>query len=244
MRANPGFGELSEAYDLARKKYMQEVIDYILSYKIPKSAILDVGCGTGISTRQLAAHFPHIEGCDIDEKMIQKALEHKTPNIIYKVAPVNKLPFFSSKFGLVTAFGAFHWFCDSSSIREIKRVLCDEGYFIVVNKYGLGNFRAGYKKIVEELSGESIEDVMDYYNPKEILKENNFKDVSSRSFIGSDIFTEEEAFVQMQSMSLYKFIPSSFQEQGIQKLREYARSLCKNGKVEREMETNVIIVKK
>ena len=48
------FGKLRKAYDSGRHDYPQEVMDCILSLAGASSKVLDVGCGTGIATRQLA----------------------------------------------------------------------------------------------------------------------------------------------------------------------------------------------
>lgn len=51
------FGKLSQAYSVARLDYPQEVIDYVISFAYKDAKILDLGCGTGIATRQLAQRF-------------------------------------------------------------------------------------------------------------------------------------------------------------------------------------------
>ena len=68
----PYFGAQRDAYNTARLGYPKEVMSFIFGVMPKHSKVLDVGCGTGISTRQLATYFD-VVGCDIDEKMIEVA---------------------------------------------------------------------------------------------------------------------------------------------------------------------------
>ncbi len=44
----------------------------------PFSLAVDVGCGTGISTRPLVEYFDHVIGCDVSQSQIAKAIEMGT----------------------------------------------------------------------------------------------------------------------------------------------------------------------
>ncbi|MDP2704417.1 MAG: class I SAM-dependent methyltransferase [bacterium] len=70
------FGNLGEEYKKARKGFPQESVDWLwsaLSTENPR--ILDTGCGTGISTRQIAEKGRRVMGSDGDPLMIEKAKE-------------------------------------------------------------------------------------------------------------------------------------------------------------------------
>ena len=127
------FGKLSKAYDSARHAYPQGVMDSIFSNIDASAKVLDIGCGTGIATRQLLQRNTDVTGCDIDSKMIQTANTYGN-SINYYIAPTEKMPFEDAGFDAITSFGAFHWFCDVKSISEIRRVLRKGGFFIVINK--------------------------------------------------------------------------------------------------------------
>src|SRR5256885_7308209 len=43
------------------------------SYRQPMNAIVDLACGTGLLTRQLAAHADRVVGIDISEAMLRRA---------------------------------------------------------------------------------------------------------------------------------------------------------------------------
>ncbi len=51
----------------------------------PHTLAIDVGCGTGNSSRPLVEWFDHVTGCDISEAQIQQAQQVETnPNVSYR----------------------------------------------------------------------------------------------------------------------------------------------------------------
>jgi len=112
------FGKLRNAYASGRKGYSKECMEYISSLVFEGVKVLDLGCGTGISTRQLADVGFSVVGLDSDEKMLEKAKEENKKNISYINAEVSKMPFDNEEFQVITAFGAFHWFRDQESTEK------------------------------------------------------------------------------------------------------------------------------
>jgi ubiquinone/menaquinone biosynthesis C-methylase UbiE len=71
------FDALSKDYDAARRGYPVELFRYLKKILINKDdQILDVGCGTGISTRQLKRYGFRAIGSDKGAEMIQIAKEY------------------------------------------------------------------------------------------------------------------------------------------------------------------------
>lgn len=238
------FGNNSITYDSARKKYPTEVMDYVFSYIDSSDIVLDVGCGTGIATRQLAQKITHLHGSDIDSRMIQTAQTH-SDNITYSVAPTNILPYDASMFDAITSFGAFHWFCDEASISELLRILKDTGTFIIVNKHDTGDFKKKFTTIIELVLGHTApKSVKAAYNPKTILQENNFSQVTEKTFIHIEKFSIQEALAQFQSMSLWDSVPQNKQAYAIQLLTEYLQQTAVQGIVHRNISITVVVGKK
>ena len=234
------FGKLKKAYNSARHIYPHEVMAYVFSLIGTSPKILDVGCGTGIATRQLAQKIENISGCDIDEEMIKTAQDHQD-NIEYCVASVDKLPFADETFDVVTSFGAFHWFYDDKSVTEIKRVVKKNGFFIVVNKNDLSDFRRNYESLVEKLIGEKPPlNVKTNYDPAAIFSKHNFSNVVAERFGHIDEFTIPRAVEQMQSMSLWNLIPEDRKQKALEVFRNHFEKSAKEGIIYRKVEILVV----
>jgi trans-aconitate 2-methyltransferase len=92
---------------------MAEEILSLLEFK-GSERILDVGCGNGKNTSEIAARVPQgsVVGVDASAAMINFAASHydKTdhPNLEFAVANARHLPF-GPEFDLVVSFNALHW---------------------------------------------------------------------------------------------------------------------------------------
>ena len=72
--------------------------------------VLDVGCGDGRITAEIARRVPRgsVVGVDASRRMIELAAEKSKPNLRFEVADARALPF-SREFDLVVSFNALHW---------------------------------------------------------------------------------------------------------------------------------------
>jgi len=236
--ANNFFGENGKKYDSIRQKYPQECIDYI--YELSKGRkILDIGCGTGISSRQLESKGFRVVGIDGDDKMLQVSKEYDD-SIDYIQASAEELPFEDGSYDNVSAFGSFHWFCNAIAVNEIKRVLKDNGIFFVINKWDRGKYYQILKNVLKRFNCEKSESVKNDYTPFEILQENNFRNVSSGSFISFEEYSIDEIASLAQTSALWKFVDSDIRPNVIEELtKEYSKEL-NNGVFIRELEVVVV----
>ena len=72
--------------------------------------VLDVGCGDGRITCEIARRVPngYVVGVDSSRNMIELASNNIRPNLHFEVADGRSLPF-SKEFDLVVSFNALHW---------------------------------------------------------------------------------------------------------------------------------------
>ncbi|MCJ8323682.1 MAG: methyltransferase domain-containing protein [Rhizobiales bacterium] len=148
------FSGLQDIYDAARPTYPPQSIDKLTSFINPDNAeILDIGCGTGILTRQLKAALPgaHIQGCDINSDMIAKA-KQSSVGIHYFENVAEDLPFDADQLDLITVGQAVHWFDRPKFYPEVLRVLKQGGTLALVENnrsWQTDKFFARYEDLLE-----------------------------------------------------------------------------------------------
>lgn len=239
------FGILSDRYDEARQNFPDEVLGYLWSkVRVITPSVLDLGCGTGISSRQLAAHGAVVTGADKDRAMIRVARSKHTPRIHYVVAPVEKLPFDDEEFDVLTAFSAFHWFATPRALLEVKRVLKPNGLFFVANKNDVGGFRQGYQSILRRFINKALPDIKRNYDPESLLKGSDFTDIEKRTFEAKEFFAVPQAVSYLQSVSVWNLVPARLKSVARHSITEYCEMQTVDGKIERRLEVITVLGKK
>ncbi|XP_069058163.1 putative methyltransferase DDB_G0268948 [Pleurodeles waltl] len=135
--------EHAALYQKCRILIPPEIKNLVLSYLEEKKGkpfmlAVDVGCGTGQSTRVLAPHFQKVVGVDISEAQIKEAKKVVGPtNISYCVCPAEELPFEDGSVDLVLSSAAVHYFNIDKFITEVNRVLkpCGCMAFLTYTQY-------------------------------------------------------------------------------------------------------------
>lgn len=117
--------------------------------------VLDIGCGNGKITAEIAARVPRgsVLGVDPSRDMIAFASSHfgsaSRPNLRFAEADVRRLSF-HDEFDLVVSFNALHWVPEQdAALRSIRSALKSEGRAV------LRLVPAGQRKSLEDV----IEDV-------------------------------------------------------------------------------------
>ncbi len=122
------FGATADDYSRHRPGYPEALVDWIAAAaRLPARArIADVGCGTGISTRLLAARGYDVVGIDPNEAMLARATAAAGgPRYQRGEAAATGLP--DASVDLVTVAQAFHWFDVPPALAEFQRVLVAGG---------------------------------------------------------------------------------------------------------------------
>lgn len=133
------FTESAPKYDFATKalslgqdvKWKKILIGMLPDMSAPKC--LDLACGTGDITFELAKKYPEgkIEGIDITDAMLEIAKDkNKYSNITFQNADIADLPYRESTFDIVTGSYALRNAPDIlTALQEISRVLKTGGTF-------------------------------------------------------------------------------------------------------------------
>jgi trans-aconitate methyltransferase len=121
-----------DASEYARQSQLQEAMarEVLALLELKGSErVLDVGCGDGKITTQIAARIPRgsVVGVDASHEMIAFASNHfgsaDQPNLQFQVADARHLPF-QSEFDLVVSFNALHWIPEQDmALRSIRSAM-------------------------------------------------------------------------------------------------------------------------
>lgn len=129
------FTGTAEYYDEFRPGLPQEVVDTILS-KVPVPiALLDLGCGTGRITEQLAPHFKETIGAEPDKdmaKLARKRLEKLPAQILHARAEDVDLPE-GWRASLVLICRAFHWMDQKTVLARLEPVVAEKGVIAILS---------------------------------------------------------------------------------------------------------------
>ena len=95
--------------------------------------VLDIGCGNGKTTSEIAARVPHgaVVGVDASAAMVAFAAAHNDPalhpNLQFAVADARHLPY-QSEFDLVVSFNALHWIPEQAqALQSIRSAVTPAG---------------------------------------------------------------------------------------------------------------------
>jgi SAM-dependent methyltransferase len=124
------FTAAAELYARYRPSYPKALYDWVLETTglAAGAATLDLGCGTGISTRLLAERGLDVVGVDPNEEMLAQARRAGGARYVRGEATATGLP--DASVELVSVAQAFHWFDIPATLRELARVLRPAGHVV------------------------------------------------------------------------------------------------------------------
>lgn len=239
----PEFGKLDK-YDSGRRGYAKEIIDYIallMRNKGGDCTVLDLGCGTGISTRQLHDSGFKVSGVDMDKNMIREALRHNS-GIEYKVGSAENLNLYykGGSFDAVTAFGSFHWFANHTAMKSVRAILRENGLFISVNKDDTGDFRKIFDESVKRVIGHIPKHAKKGYNPVETLRENGFTSIKKVVFDSFELYNLEEVLILAQTLNAWNEVPEELRKKALRELRMRYKDSADEGFYLRKIQSVVV----
>ena len=134
----------TEEYDRFRPSYPSEVFDLLKRFhegRDPPRAAADVGCGTGIFSRQLAVAIPTLDRIECLEANSEMASMAQTRSVGFPTITVTNgfaehIPFKGDSFDIVSAATSANWFNRPLFYTNAARILRDHGSLIVLqNKH-------------------------------------------------------------------------------------------------------------
>lgn len=121
------FGDLARAYVAARPSYPVESVDVLLEGLGDPATlrVADLGAGTGISSRVIAARGPCVYAVEPNAKMRAAAAPEGRVQWVDGTAEATTLPDASAD--VVAAFQAWHWVDHAAGVAEARRILRPRG---------------------------------------------------------------------------------------------------------------------
>lgn len=128
------FAQDGQAYAQFRPEYPPELAAFLASLSPTTHLAVDVGCGNGQLTRQLAEHFTRVIGLDPSADQLAHAAVRE--NLSYLQAPAEALSLPEHCASLITAAQAAHWFGLPAFYAEVRRVAAP-GAVVALVSYGV-----------------------------------------------------------------------------------------------------------
>ncbi len=148
------FGSAAARYDRARPSYPQALIDRIVA-AAPGRDVLDVGCGTGIASRQFQAAGCAVLGVDVDARMADLA---RSRGLDVEVARFEEWDASGRTFDAVVSATTWHWLEPDTAAAKAAEVLRRGGVLAAFwhifdpEPEAAEAFAAVYARVVPELA--------------------------------------------------------------------------------------------
>ena len=130
------FDGVADLYRASRRGYPRDSVQFIIdtARARPGSAVLEVGCGTGQLTGQLAARGLAVTAIDIGASMITVARRHlRGSPVSFQVVSFEELDALGASFDLIISATAFHWLDPDVKFAKAARLLRAGGWLALLN---------------------------------------------------------------------------------------------------------------
>ncbi len=211
------FGADPERYDRARPDYPSELVDHLLGLVDGDPArVLDVGCGTGIASRQFVTAGADVLGVEPDERMAEVA---RRSGVEVEVAGFESWDRAGREFDLVVAAQAWHWLDPDVAPHRAADALRPGG--VLAPFWNLGEhdeaMKEAFDRIYAELGprrganpsvgGQTRDDGASHRDA--IAASGRFAPVDETAFHWDRAYTRDEWLDQLPSHSDHRLMPEA-----------------------------------
>jgi ubiquinone/menaquinone biosynthesis C-methylase UbiE len=128
------FDSIADLYDATRQGYPAEIADAVVANAAigPGSTVLEIGCGTGQLTRQLAGRALSLTAIDIGAAMVQTARRNvRDTGVRFQVCSFEDFADIGP-FDLIVSATAFHWVDPSVGLAKAAGLLRSGGWLALL----------------------------------------------------------------------------------------------------------------
>lgn len=166
------FDQGGGAYARFRPDYPDELPRFLADVSPAQHLALDVGCGTGQLTCQIAEHFGVVIGIDSSADQIAHALPQN--GVEYHCASAEDLPVKDRCVDLVAVAQAAHWFDRPAFYRECRRVSVSNAVIALIS-YGV--LRIASQPLQDRFSRFYSNEIGPYWPPERKLVDSGYADI-------------------------------------------------------------------
>jgi 2-polyprenyl-3-methyl-5-hydroxy-6-metoxy-1,4-benzoquinol methylase len=179
--AQHGAGEIWNWESPAGKVRWARRVKMLSSHLKPGMAVLELGCGTGSFTRELARSGAEIVAIDVSPELLEIANANPSaPNVQYQIQNAYALRYPEGMFDSVVGSSVLHHLEIEDAIRDIYRVLKPEGTIYFTEPNMLNPQIAIQKNIpwIKRKLGDSPEETAFFRWPlRRLLERTGYRDV-------------------------------------------------------------------
>lgn len=240
------FSGLAEVYAKSRPSYPADAIEFIVGHcgLTADSTVVDVGSGTGISARLLAAQGPTVIGVEPNDDMRAQAESESLDyeNLSFLKGTAEETLLLDNVADAVLCAQAFHWFRAEEALAEFRRILKPGGWVVLVwnERDEKDTFTKTYGNLLRELPETLAVEVPRGKAGHALLESKSFSDQEVRHFSNEQIMDEDGLIGRAFSAS-YAPKDKDDAKQFTVKLRNLFKEFEQNGIVTLTYETSVYV---
>jgi len=241
------FSGLADVYAQSRPSYPDEALDFIVAHcgLKPGDTMVDVGCGTGISTRLFAQRNLQLIGIEPNDDMRAKAESDRstfTHAPAYLKATAEQTGLNPHSANIVLCAQAFHWFNQKICLAEFNRILKIPGYIALMwnERDEADPFTKTYGDVLREWPETRSVEVPRRRAGQALLESELFKDKKRYNFYNEQVVDETGMLGRAFSAS-YAPREGAERQKAETALKEVFGQFADNGQVIFRYETSVYI---
>jgi SAM-dependent methyltransferase len=240
------FSGLASLYARHRPAHAEAAVSRVIEVCLAGGGLLvDVGCGTGISTRQFAARGVAVRGVEPNDEMRAEAEQAPGPyptllGYTKGTAEATGLPDGAAQ--AVLAAQAFHWFDAPKALAELHRILRPGGWAALMwyERDEADACTAAYGAVIRSAPGAEKVEGSRFRAGEVLLHSPLFVEARRETFLDGQVLHEEGLLGRAFSVSYAPREPAAAAEFA-RRLREAFAAHQRGGKVELRYETSLYL---